>query len=143
MVAAVVVGKKLPQRSSVHFTGRPRAPCPRAVYRCTQGTRRPSYRIRAADLAGQDAHRFAVNAQRFGDVRAHSGDALRALHTDEREPVAVEGRDRRARLHRVDDDTAVHQIHPGNVRGLGKGGIDRGCIAVVIVEAECSAGTSS
>ena len=57
---------------------------------------------RAADLAGQDAHVFGVDAERLGDVGAHAENALRA--DIKREAAAVVDCDRSARLHGVDDE---------------------------------------
>ena len=63
--------------------------------------------------------------------------AERALAADVHRVAAarlVERRDRRARLHRVDDDAAVDQRQPGDVRGSGKRLRDFRGIAVEIVE---------
>ena len=89
---------------------------------------------RAADPLGQDPHFVAADAKNAGDVVAKAEDALAA---DMQCPVLAFGivvGDRRARLHRVDDDAVVAQPQPGDVGSPGKGGGD--LLAVTEMEVE-------
>ena len=51
-----------------------------------------------------------------------------------REAVVLECAERRARLHRIDDDAAVHEFEPGDVGRPREGGVHRVGVAVMIIE---------
>ena len=79
----------------------------------------------AADVGCDHAHLVFGQAQYEGchqqalDVRILVGHVQRVFLGR-----AVIAADRRTGLHRVGDQAVVHQIEPGHVRRLGKGGID-------------------
>ena len=89
---------------------------------------------RAADPFGQDAHLVAPDAENAGDVVAKPEDALAA---DMQGPVLARGvviGDRRARLHRIDDDAVVAQPELCHVSCRGKGGGDLLAVAEMKIE---------
>src|SRR5262249_2780222 len=102
---------KLEERSSVHFTGRPKA---RAA--CSTQTESISGKAgrlhaeRAADIAGGDVNLLGLDVEHVRKIGPHAVDALR---TDmQREAAILEHADGRTRLHGVDDDSAVDEAEP-------------------------------
>ena len=89
---------------------------------------------RAADPVGQDAQLVAADAEHLGDVVAKAEHPLAADIEGPVPALGVVAGDRRARLHRVDDDAVVAQHQAGDMGGAGKGGGD--LVAVAIVEIE-------
>ena len=89
---------------------------------------------RAADIAGQHMHLVGSHAEDIDELALHAERALAADVHRVAAGVLVERRDRGARLHRVDDEAAVDQPQPGDVRGLREGLRDLGGIAVEVVE---------
>ena len=112
---------KLPERSSVHFTGRPsaRAACSTQTY---SGVDRRLHAERAADIAGEHVHLLGVDVEHLRDVALHAEHALRG--DMQREAPVIVGADRGARLHRVDHDAAVDDLEARDMRGLGERGRD-------------------
>ena len=76
---------------------------------------------------------FGSTFEHLRDVAPHAEHALRA-GVEREAPFAVVARDRGARLHRVDDDAAVDDLEPRDVRGLVERGRDLLAVAIVIVE---------
>ena len=137
MVAAVAVGDEA-ARALV-------GPFDRAAERARRvqdaeifGIGRLLHAERTADAVGQDAHLVAPDAEHLGDVVA---EAEHPLAADMQGPMAALGvviGDRRARLHRVDDDAVVAQFEAGDVGRAGKGGGDLVAVAVVEIEPDIS-----
>ncbi len=87
---------------------------------------------RTADIAGQDPHLVALDTKHVGKAVFEPEHALTA---DAQSP-AIAGLivfgERRARLHRADDDAVARNLEPGHVGGLGKCCCD--LVGVAIVE---------
>ena len=124
---------KLPERSSVHFTGRPstRARVQDAdVFRIDRGL----HAERAADLAGDDAHLVGRRAEDVHQRGLHAEHALAATNAASILRRGVVLADRRARLHRRHDHALIGGLQPRDVLGLGEGLGDFLGVAVVEVE---------
>ena len=88
----------------------------------------------AADILRADANALRRQPALRGHAVAHCRHALSAGPQIQR--LAVPARERSFRLHRIADDPAAGQRQPHDKRGGGEGGVGRGLIAVVEIEAE-------
>ena len=77
-------------------------------------------------------HILGIDAERVGEIRAHSKYALRRRM--EREAAAVIGCEGDARLDAIDHEAAVREAQPGHMRCTGEGRLDRFGVAIVIIE---------
>ena len=98
------------------------------------GEHRRLHAERAADMAGQNAHILRLCAEHECEIGPHPEDALRRGAENPALRPLVPFADRRARLHRVDDNAVVDEVDCGDVRRLREGGIDRRRIAEQEVE---------
>src|SRR5262249_46683855 len=123
---------KLPERSSVHFTGRPSARGVKEanIFRKHGGL----HAERAADLAGQHVHVFAFKAERCAKMRPTPECARR--WTVKHESAVIACGNRPPRLDAIDHEPAVHKIKPGDMRCARESGFPRLGVAVVIIECD-------
>jgi hypothetical protein len=100
------------------------------------GVGRALHAERAADIAGHDPHLRGLDAEQLGHLVLEAKHALAA--GVERRAVGrlVVVADRRARLHRADDDAVADQAQLGHVGCLGEGLVHLGDVAVEEVGAD-------
>ncbi len=85
----------------------------------------------AAEIVGEDAQLFRLEAHGAGDLAAHGGDALRAAAKRELFAATVVARGRRARLERSDHQALVDELDAHDMRGVLEGALKRGLLLAV------------
>ena len=100
------------------------------------GVGRALHAERAADIAGEDAHLCRLDVQQGGHLVLEAEGALIAGIERVAIGLGVVVADRRARLHRADDDAVADEPQARDVRRLGEGLGDLGAVAIVEVDAD-------
>ena len=88
----------------------------------------------AADIGGQHPYVFFRLPERLRQAGVAAGDALRRQLDGEAPRRPVEACNRGARLHGDHGDAGVDDVETGDMGGRSEGGIQRGGVAIVIVE---------
>ena len=88
----------------------------------------------AADIAADDAHALARQAEGGGDALGLRMDALRAELQGEAAARRIVRGEAGARLEEGDDEALVDELERDDMRGAGEGGVGRGAIAGLVGE---------
>ena len=133
MVAAVVIGDEALEPVGGPFH-RPAEPARGVQHADVFRIGRRLHAERAADVAGQHPDLFRRHVEDSGKLAAHAERALAADVQNEALGLGVIGRDRRARLHRVDDHAIIDEPEANDVGGARECLRDLVGIAIVIIE---------
>ena len=91
-------------------------------------------------MAGQHAKALGLDFENIGHMAAQAEHALGWGMQREASAGGVVDADRRARLHRVHDHAAVHELEPCDMAGLGESGRDLLGVAIMIIERDIAGG---